>query len=238
MRIAYAALATLLTVTAFPSTGSCQVLTLHDYGNPLRHAHNLDRAVPVATVSLVDDIVALDGARVVQDPYGQPFVLGAATLDRHDPSRLKIVFTMTNRTDTVIPLKDVLIYERTMIAATSLRGVTVGAPVMPTSAAGWGPGDLEGEELQPGASLTVEVPLSPFDTASVYPSGFIVFVGRKVPHTDRGMDPTGAAWIGDNRPAYTDPSMPAGRAWLGENPIFTRAFLALVSQGQSTGSRF
>jgi hypothetical protein len=142
---------------------------------------------------------------------------------------------MTNPTDLPIPLKDVLIYERTIVSSSSryLRDVTVGAPYMPTNVAGWGPGDLEGNVLQPGASLTVEVPISPLlcREDGCQADGFVVFVGRKLPEGDRSMDPR--AWLGDNRPAHIDGSTgPAGRAWFGQNPIFTRAFLALVAQTQ------
>lgn len=236
MRIAYPALMSLLLTSAAPTNALAQVLTLPAYAYP--HQRPLEHAVPVATASLVGDVVTLEGARIVQDSYGEPFVLGAATLNLSTPSQPKIVFTMTNDTEVPIPLKDVLIYERTIVSAQSLRGVTVGAPFMPMSAAGWGPGRYpEGEQLQPGASLTVEVPLSPFGPESANPIGFVVFVGRKLPHGDESMDPTGRAWIGETRPAHADASgAPAGRAWLGENPLFTRAFLALLSQGQRTTS--
>jgi hypothetical protein len=236
MRIGYPALMSLLLASAAPTNAVAQVLTLPAY--PYPHPRPLEHAVPVATVSLVGDVVTLEGARVVQDAYGEPFVLGAATLNLNTPSQPRVVFTMTNGTEAPIPLRDVLIYERTMVSAQSLRGVTVGAPFMPVSAAGWGPGGYsEGEQLQPGASLTVEVPLSPFGTESAAPSGFVVFVGRKLPHGDKSMDPTGRAWIGETRTAHADASgAPAGRAWLEDNPLFTRAFLALLSQGQLSAS--
>ena len=230
MRIRYSALIVLLATSAVPSVGLAQVLTLRQLGNP----RTLDHGVPVATVSLVDDLVVLGGARIVEDTYGEPFVLGHATLDRRIPSQARVVFTMTNPTEKPISLKDVLIYERTLLSASSshLRGVTVGAPYMPLSAAGWGPGSLQGEELQPGARLTVEVPVSPLicGTDGCHADGFVVFVGRNLPHGDRPTDPR--AWFGENRPPPAEVSGPAGRAWIGENPIFTRAFLALLSQAQ------
>jgi hypothetical protein len=46
----------------------------------------LDRALPVATVSRVGDIVALARARTAQDGHGEPFVLGAAMLDLGNPA--------------------------------------------------------------------------------------------------------------------------------------------------------
>jgi hypothetical protein len=213
MRIAYSAVVALLVIGAVPPVGVAQVLTLDQHG----YRWSLDHAVPVATVSLVGDIVALGGARVVQDTYGEPFVLGAATLDVTVPGRAKVVFTMTNATEMPIRLKDVLVYERTMVSSTYLRGVTVGAPYMPLSVSGVIAGNppKAGEELQPGASLTVEMPISAplCHEAQCQTDGFIVFVGRKLPHGDTSLDPT-------------------GRAWLGENPLFTRAFLALVSPAQ------
>jgi hypothetical protein len=212
MRIAYSALMALLVTGAVPSSGAAQVLTLDQLG----YRWSLDHAVPVATVSLVGDIVALDGARVVQDSYGEPFVLGAATLDVSVPHRAKIVFTMTNASAVPIPLKDVQVYERTMVSSRYLRGVTVGAPYMPTSASGIrGSYPPAGEVLQPGGSLTVEIPISaPYcHKDECQTDGFIVYVGRKLPHPD----------------VQTGPS---GRAWIGENPLFTRAFLNLLSQAQ------
>jgi hypothetical protein len=235
MRISYSAFVIVLGVTAAAPSAAAQVLTLFDYG----YAHNLDHPVPVATVSLVGDIVELDGSRVVQDSYGEPFVLGAATLDLRVPSQPKVVFTITNRTEKPIRLQDVLVYERTMVASTYLHGVTVGAPYMPMSSAGWGPGGLEGEELQPAARLTVEAPLSPFGPKGVItPSGFVVFVGRKLPQGHKDVDPRSDAWLRDDKPVHAAVSMePAGRAWLGENALFTRAFLALLSQAQRPESR-
>lgn len=227
MRIASPALLTLLLAGAAATTPSAQTFSLPAYA--YGRAQHLAQTVPVATVSLVGDVVRLGGARVVQDTYGEPFVLGAATLDLRIPSQPKIVFTMTNDSDAPISLNDVLIYERTLVSAEYLRGVTVGAPFMPMSAAGWGPGDWQGEQLQPGSRLTVEVPLSPFGPAAVRPAGFIVFVGRRLPAADTSADPIGHSPIADSRPAQADRS-PAGRAWLGENPLFTRAFLALLSQ--------
>src|SRR6478672_11028678 len=105
MRVAHSALMSLLLASAVPTYALAQVLTLPAYASP--HPQSLDHTVPVATVSLVGDVVTLGGARIVQDSYGEPFVLGAATLNLSAPSQPKIVFTMTNGTEVPIPLKDV-----------------------------------------------------------------------------------------------------------------------------------
>lgn len=206
MRLATAALLAL--AVGIPSVGAAQVIDL----NPFPYRTTLDHDVPVATVSLVDDIVTLGGGRVVRDPYGE-FVLGAATLDLRMPSQPRIAFTIKNTSEMPVALKDMLIYERTMLSGSSapLRGTAVGAAYMPLSAVGWGPGDFVPQELASGASLTVEAPLSPMcgkgkDVCNA--DGFVVFVGRKLPHADVPLAP--------------------GRAWAGDNPIFTRAFLSLL----------
>jgi hypothetical protein len=85
---------------------------------------------------------------------------------------------------------------------------------MPLGAAGVraARGLYTGEELPPGASVTVEFPISPLTCAKgkCEADGFVVFVGRHVPRTDAPAAP--------------------GQAWLGENALFTRAFLGLISR--------
>jgi hypothetical protein len=124
MRIAYPALMALLVASAVPSVGSAQVRTPFRSPTP---DQRFDHVVPVATVSLVGDIVALAGARTVQDPSGEPFVLGAATLDLRDPAHAKVVFTMTNVTEMPILLNEVEI----MRGRWFLRSPTMGAPPSP-----------------------------------------------------------------------------------------------------------
>src|SRR6187200_2338776 len=151
MRIVHSAFAILMAVTAVPAIGSAQVRALEVY-----KPFSLDHAVPVATVSLVGDIVALDGARIVQDAYGEPFVLGAAKLDRR-VSQTKVVFSITNASEKPIRLQDVVIYQRTMVSSTYFRDTMVGAPYMPMSASGWFAAyPNSGEELPAGESLTIE----------------------------------------------------------------------------------
>ena len=95
MRIVHTALMSLLLGSAIPSVGFAQVLLPFE-GKPWpRYDEHLNRAVPVATVSRVGDIFALAGGRIVEDGHGEPFVLGAATLDLRDPSHAKVVFTMS-----------------------------------------------------------------------------------------------------------------------------------------------
>ena len=123
---------------------------------------------------------------------------------------------MTNRSDVPVPLKDVIVYERTMVAAQYLPGLDAGAPYMPLGTAGWGPGGSPlGEELQPGATLTVAVPISPLfcDKGACRADGFVVYIGKGLP-------------------LMGNPAGLSGRAWNGGNPLFTRAFLQLLSTTQ------
>jgi hypothetical protein len=106
MRITYSALMVFLATIAAPSVGLAQVLTPFSLWerDPLHQNRlRLDHVVPVATVNLVGDVVALDEPLVVQDPAGEPFVLGAASLDLRDPSHARIVFTLTNASSEAIP---------------------------------------------------------------------------------------------------------------------------------------
>ena len=150
MRIAHSALMALLVMGAAPSVGVAQVLTLDQLG----YHWSLDHAVPVATVSLAGDIVALDGARTVQDSYGEPFVLGAATLDVTSDRQDRLQDDECH--DGPIPLKDVLFYERTMVSRRIFRGATISAPTPTSAAAIRGVYPPAGEELQSGATLTVD----------------------------------------------------------------------------------
>ncbi len=187
MRIAYPALMSLVTVSVVTSVGSAQVLTPLSGGQHF----GLDHAVPVATVSRVGDIVAPGGARIVQDQRGEPFVLGAATLDLRDPSNAKIVFTMTNPADTAIALNDVEITAHTMVSAVPDDGrPAVALNLRSGRAARHG-----GGELQPGATMTVQIPISaPACLNTCRLRGFLVSVGRESPHPPLSNGPSDAAW--------------------------------------------
>jgi hypothetical protein len=211
MRIPLSVFVTLLAVSAVPSIAVAQVVSLR----PAGVFRSFDHAVPVATVSLVGDIVALDSGRIVQDSYGEPFVLGAATLDVSVPYLAKVVFKMTNVTEKPIPLKDVHVFQRTMVSSKHYRGVT-GAPYVPLGANGMVAGyPGAGEELQPGASVTVEIAIPPLYCArgECHADGFVVFVSRYPRTVDKS--------------AY-----PSGLAWEEGNAHYTRAFLALLSQAR------
>jgi hypothetical protein len=214
MRVAYSALMILVMASAVPSVGEAQVL--NPFGDPGKHDRaRLDHVVPVATVSRVGDIVALADARVVQDPSGEPFVLGAATLDVRDPSHARIVFTVANATGRPLPLNDLDVIERTMVSSRPDNG----RPPVPLNelavrAAPHGQG-----ELQPGASVTIQIPISAPDCRNASACelrGFLVFVGRDLTHPDlRTTTPSDPAWL---------------EVGLREKALFVRAFGTLLSE--------
>ena len=218
MRIAYSTVMTLLLGSAVPASGLAQVLTPFSDQHP---AHRLDRLVPVATVNLVGDVVALDDPLVVDDPTGEPFVLGAASLDLRDPSHAQIVFSMTNASSEPIPWNTVELTVRRVTpvpvedqnnGAPALffgcrHGVLAGHPSRPTSPKGaW----------QPGATVTVQVPVADdclrrFETAD--PLAFLVYAGSVLPHPDLLLGPSDPGW-----------SAVAAR----NNALFRRAFEKLT----------
>jgi hypothetical protein len=156
MRIVHTAFLSLVLAGAVPSAGSAQVLTPFAEFPGLIHDQHLDHPVPVATVSRVGDIVTLSGARIVDDGHGEPFVLGAASLDLHDPVHAKVRFTIANATDAPIPLDDV------MINATSLCSIS--DPDHPYAYPQYGirAGGFHGTaQLQPGEKASIQIPIPP-----------------------------------------------------------------------------
>ena len=199
MRIAYSTVMTLLLGSAVPAIGLAQVLTPFSDQHP---AHRLDRLVPVATVNLVGDVVALDDPLVVDDPTGEPFVLGAASLDLRDPSHAQIVFSMTNASSEPIPWNTVELTVR-RVTPVPVEDQNKGAPALffgcrhgalaghasrPTSPKGaW----------QPGATVTVQVPVADdclrrFEKAD--PLAFLVYAGSVLPHPDLLLGPSDPGW--------------------------------------------
>jgi hypothetical protein len=174
MRFGRTALMSLVLVGAVQAVGVGQVLTPFE-GKPWpRYNERLDYAVPVVTVSRVGDIVALAGARVVEDDRGEPFVLGKATLDLRDPSHAKVVFTMTNATEAPILFKDLPIGQVRLcstgdgkhpFAYPSVHGRTADGMHDPRS-------------LQPAERVTIQIPVAPYCRDTL---GIIVHVGRPGP---------------------------------------------------------
>jgi hypothetical protein len=166
--------------------------------------------VPVATVNLVGDMVALADPLVVEDPGGEPFVLGTATLDLRDPAHAKIVFTMTNASDRPVPWNTVEV---------SVRRITL-LPDNDRLFFGCG---LSGRAAQqgtwaPGATVTVQVPIAPNVNCLTTPSepqGFLIYAGRALPHPDLTAGPDHPGWSQVTRR---------------ENALFLRAFEKLRSQ--------
>jgi hypothetical protein len=81
MRVLQTVLLSLVLASALPSVSFAQLPLTPFAENPWPICdQHFDRPVRVASVSRVNDIVSLAGARVVDDGHGEPFVLGAASL--------------------------------------------------------------------------------------------------------------------------------------------------------------
>jgi hypothetical protein len=177
MRSVYSAFVVLLALCAAPAMGAAQVLLPFE-GKPWpTYNERLDRAVPVATVSHVGDMFAFAGARVVDDGHGEPFVLGAASLDLRDPAHAKVVLTMTNVTGVPILFTDVMIHE-VLLCATGDRQRPFAFPQV-----GGRPADgiYDPREFQPGETVTIQIPIPPSCPARSEPLSILVRVGRPSP---------------------------------------------------------
>ncbi len=177
MRRLHTVLMGLLLGGAIPSVGFAQVLLPFE-GKPWpRYNERLDHAVPVVTVSRVGDFFALAHARTVEDEYGEPFVLGAATLDLRDPAHAKVIFTVTNVMETPVLFTDVMIHEVMLCA---LRG-----PAHPFAFPQVGARPADGlhdpREFQPGEKVTVQIPIPPSCGKGSEPLGILVRFGRPGP---------------------------------------------------------
>lgn len=186
MRVLQTALLSLVLASAVPSVSFAQFpLTPFDENPWPIYDQHLDRPVPVATVSRVNDIVALAGARVVDDGHGEPFVLGAASLDVHDPAHAKVMFAIANASDSPIPLDDVVINEMNLCSIPD-RDHPFGFPL-----AGGRAGGFHGTgQLQPGERVTIQIPIPPSCPKGKVrgvemreePLGILVAVARPGPH--------------------------------------------------------
>jgi len=156
MRIAQTAVMSLMWAAVVPSVSFAQALTPFASRPGSIYDERLDHVVPVATVSRVGDIVALDGARTVQDGHGEPFVVGTAALDLRDPVHATVVFTIANVTNHPILLDDVVI-EDVRLCSVPDRNHPFAVPL----ASGRAGGDHGTEELPPGARIAVQIPVAP-----------------------------------------------------------------------------
>lgn len=186
MRIVHTALLSLLLGSAVASVGFAQVLTPFDENPWPPYDQHLDHPVPVVTMSRVGDIVALSGARVVDDGKGEPFVLGAASLDLHDPAHAKVVFRIANATDAPIRLDDVVIHEASLCSVPDQNH-----PFAYPQADGRAGGFHGTAQLQPGERVTIQIPIPPSCEvkeklrgveARRETLGVVVKVGRPGPH--------------------------------------------------------
>jgi len=200
MRIASSAFALFVVTIAVPSVGVAQVLTPFspmEFSPVQRDTQSLDRVVPVATVNLVGDVVRLADPLDVQDPSGEPFVLGAASLDLRDRSHVTIAFTLTNGSSQPI-LWNTVEFRVERVTPVPLDDQMKGAPDLffcPLSRRGLA--GLPQEMWQPGAIVNVEVPIAGDclrRAEAADPLGFLVYAGRSLPHPDLSSGPSDPGW--------------------------------------------
>jgi hypothetical protein len=175
MRIAQSALVFLLLATA-PSESFAQIVIPYKDADNRHTAGRLDHAVPVATV-----IRSTDSAIALPDPEeGDGFVLGAAKLDLKDPEHPMVAFIITNAAQTPMPLSTVWVKEVRVNSRAEDGHIVMGCSTGP-----WlgtpGRGDTA---LQPGATISVEMPIAPRCPALGETVGFLVYL-----HSD------GRAWV-------------------------------------------
>lgn len=175
MRIASTALMILVAASAARSVAVAQILTPPWDAN---YDQRLAHPVPIATVSRVGDIVAVDGSRTVDDGRGEPFVLGNAMLDLHDPVHAKVVFTMSNATEAPVLLEDIMIVETRWCSVPDQNH-----PLAYPSAGYRAAGRYDPTQLQPGEKVTIQIPIAPSCPVfkGVETLGVLVEVGRPAP---------------------------------------------------------
>lgn len=193
--IASSAFGVLVLSLSAPSISVAQVLS--PFALKAREPQTLVHAVPVATLNLVGDTIALDDPRVVRNPAGEPFVLGAASLDLRDPSRTTITFRITNATREPIPWNTV---EFSVERATPVpvEDQMRGAPSLLFCAiAKRGLSGSPKEMFQPGATVAIEVPIGGDcvrRSEAADPLGFLVYVGSELPYPDLLLGPSDPQW--------------------------------------------
>jgi hypothetical protein len=218
MRIAYSGLIAVLVASALPSVGFAQIVIPYTKAE-LSYTDRLDHAVPVATVTRTGDAIALGDPKL-----GVGFVLGAAKLDIRDPGQPMIVFSMSNGSETPIPLRSVSVHVATVNA------------LVDDSAALFVPCGYYGRltdilrvhnavsgdtTLRPGATVTLTMPVGPHcgpdkDGRPRPNVGFLVHLSSD-----------GTSWS-DGPPAQEGPSP----AQLPEDALLRSAFEKLRSQSQ------
>src|SRR4051812_7941951 len=190
-----------LLLVAVPSVSFAQVVVPCVRGDVTTTAN-----VPVAVVTRANDAIAVADAR----PY-DTFILGTATLDKRDTACTKVAFTMRNATDQPIPLTNV-----------DLHGVRVNrrqtdGHLSTACSIGVGPIDrrfTRDTTLQPGATVTVEVPIARECPLLGDTVGFLVSIRSD-----------GTTWVGDGRPVWPGPDPRT----VQENALLQAAFGALIT---------
>lgn len=196
MRFASSFVTAVIWAIAVPSVGGAQELAPFS-GVRLEH-RGLAHAVPVATVNLVGDAVALANPRTVENSLaGEPFVLGAASLDLRDPSDARIWFTIQNASAEPVPWNTVL-FRVWRASPVPIEDQQLGAPEVSFCSLGQlGLGDAPTTLWPPGATATVQVPL-PRDCwrrgEPADPLALLVYVGKDLPHPDLLLGPSDPGW--------------------------------------------
>jgi hypothetical protein len=188
MRIASSTVAALLVVGAIPSLAFAQIVVAYPPGPP-SHVARLDHAVPVATVTQLNDPIALADAKP-----GVDFVRGAATVDVGDPDHPKIIFTVSNQTASPIPPDNVFVHVASVYPgrdgepAVSLCGYNGRLSEMLKTP---GSSPAANATLAPGATVTIAIPVGPGPCVRQDPQqnvGFLVHLTGDGRHHFAGDD--------------------------------------------------
>jgi hypothetical protein len=184
MRTAYSAFVVLLVVGAFPSVSFAQGAIPYTREGT-SHVDPAEGSVPVATVTLPAEAIALDHPQM-----GHGFVVGAATLDLKDRQPV-VVFKISNVAETAIPLSEV-----------GFRSVRVNSRVedgrLFVSCGVWShlsQPDAGDKALQPRASITVSVPVPPMCPGRAETVGFLVYLESVKPSPTSALRRTEALLI-------------------------------------------
>lgn len=169
----YSALVIVL-LTAAPSASFAQIVVPYPQVEAPRVAR-LDHVVPVATVTPPGDAITLANPKP-----GVDLVLGTATLDIRDSAHPMIVFTVRNGSQSPIPPSSIDVHVATVhatrdgaptVSICGTMGLLSGLLERPGSSG------LANATLQPGAAVTMAMPIGPTNCVvgqSNVPLGFLV----------------------------------------------------------------
>jgi hypothetical protein len=160
-------------VSALPSVSFAQAVTPYER-EAANEAAPVEATVPVATVTLPADAIALDHPQ-----QGSGFVVGAANLDFKDRSHPMIVFTISNAAQMAIPLNTVG-FRSVRVNSRAADGRTFVSCGVWSQLSRTGQGNTA---LQAGAAITVSMPVPPMCPELGETIGFLVFLESGTPRS-------------------------------------------------------